>query len=81
MGTDLQRLETRISAQEQETTMLHDRIETLSAGIDLSFRQLTTYQIDFEQKIEAHFNAIDSRFDAIEIRMDGMATKEDLVAL
>jgi chromosome segregation ATPase len=92
VGTDVQRLKTRMSAQEQETTMLHKRIEGLSEGIDLSFTQLTTYQIDFEHKIDARFDALEKRMDGMEKRMilveakmeameARMVTKEDVASL
>ncbi len=77
--TQLPRLESRIGAQERITTLLHASIEEFSQDMTASFKQQANYQIDFEHKIDAHFDEIDARFDKIDARFDKV--KEDLVGI
>ena len=77
--SQLPRLESRIGAQERIATFLHARIEELSQDMNASFKQQVNYQIDFEHKIDAHFDEIDARFDKVE--GDIAAVKENMVAM
>ena len=78
MGTQPPRIEARVSAQERMQTILHARLEELSEDMLASFKQQLAEQAQFEQKVDARFDQVDSRLDKIEATM---ATKEDITVL
>lgn len=92
MGTH-PRLESRVSAQERQQTILNARIEELSEDMAANFKQLagdmtasfkhlTDYQIQTEQQVSTHFDQIEK--DIADIKSDlanikvTMATKDDI---
>jgi len=60
-------------------------VKHLSEDMDASFKQLTQYLIQTEEKTATRFDKIENRLDKIENRLDKiettMATKEDLTAM
>ena len=74
----LPKIESRISAQERMSTMLHARIEELSQDMTASFQQQVQYQAALERELDFRFRNIDVRLDRLEAKM---ATKEDLASL
>jgi hypothetical protein len=68
------RIEARISAQERRQINIEARLEELSEDMIASFKQQLAEQAQFEQKVDA-------RFDTIETKIATMAMKEDIAGL
>jgi hypothetical protein len=68
------RIEARVSAQERRQINIEARLEELSEDMVASFKQQLAKQAQFEQKVDA-------RFDTIETKIATMATKEDIAGL
>ncbi|GCF06873.1 hypothetical protein [Dictyobacter arantiisoli] len=83
------RIESRVSAQERQQTILNARIEELSEDMAESFKQLTgdmaasfkqlvDYQVQTEHQMGANFDQIEK--DVADIKAT-MTTKDDVAAM
>ncbi len=92
MTSHLPRLESRVTSQERQMTILQARVEELSEDMTTQLNGITTQLTDLSHDFQASFKQLagyqiameqklDARFDAIEARLDTMATKEDIAAL
>lgn len=79
MGTELLRLEARISAQERTVTVLNGHIQELSRDMDASFKKLAEYHKHNEEQIDLRFNEVDARFNEVDARFNEVDARFDRV--